>query len=264
MNNNDAPRWETLLDSLRRLEAEHGLLALALSGGLDSRFLAHAAQQAGVKLLALHATGPHMPARESAQCRQWATQRGLTLREVPVDTLELEGVRDNSRERCYHCKRRLLEILWEETRRELPDAVLCDGTNADDLQAYRPGLRALREAGVRSPLAEAGLDKAALRRLGAATGLEDPQQKARPCLLTRLAYGLTPQRALLRRVEAAEQALEDLGLTEFRVRICPQPVLQTQPLTPEQRQRALALLETHGFAGAEVLEEGQVGGFFDR
>lgn len=272
-------KWDALLERLRTLEAEYGLVAVALSGGLDSRFLVHAAQKAGVEVALLHAVGPHMPARESAQCREWVKARGLTLHEVTVDTLELDGVRDNSRERCYHCKRRLLELLWAETRHlagekrgagglalggEVQHGVLCDGTNADDLGVYRPGLRALREAGVRSPLAEATLSKAQLRKLGAVTGLEDPGQVARPCLLTRLAYGLTPERTLLRRVEAAEQALENLGLTDFRLRICPQPVLQTRPLTQEQRKAVVELLQTHGFGGVEILEEAQIGGFFDR
>lgn len=286
--------WHDLLARLRSLEEEYGLVAVALSGGLDSRFLVHATQKAGVDALLLHAVGPHMPERESRQCRAWVRARGLHVHEVAVDTLELDGVRDNSRERCYHCKRRLLDMLWSQTRCAAEKraerrtqgtlmgndgnvgeaacapfvppvaGVLCDGTNADDLSAFRPGLRALREAGVRSPLAEAGLSKARLRELGAATGLEEPQQVARPCLLTRLNYGLKPQRELLRRVEAAEQALEGLGLQEFRLRICPKPVLQTQPLAGETKKAALELLQAHGFVGATVVEEEQVGGFFDR
>lgn len=268
-------RWTDLLERLRVLEMEYGLVAVALSGGLDSRFLVHAAQKAGVAVAPLHAVGPHMPERESVQCRAWAEARGLKLHEVAVDTLELEGVRDNSRQRCYHCKSRLLELLWAKTRRLAEEkrgaggavtgaGVLCDGTNADDLGVYRPGLQALREAGVHSPLAEVGFSKAQLRALGAATGLEDPGQVARPCLLTRLAYGLTPERALLRRVEAAEQALEALGLMDFRLRICPQPVLQTRPLSDAQKKAALELLLAQGFADAELLEEEQIGGFFDR
>ena len=251
--------WHTLLEHLRILGADKPL-ALALSGGLDSRFLAHAAQRAGVDLLCLHASGSHMPARESAYARAWAQRNSLPLREVAVDVLSLEGVRDNSRQRCYYCKQYLLAQLREAA----PGHVLCDGTNADDLHSHRPGLRALREAGVRSPLADRGLGKARLRELGAATGLEDAEQKASPCLLTRLNYGLTPSLAVLRRVEALEERLEGEGFKDFRLRLCPEPLLQTVPLQDEQRRRALEILAVGGFAHACLREEETIGGFFDR
>jgi uncharacterized protein len=215
-----------LPDRLR--EILHGLpvCAVALSGGLDSRFLCHAALLCGCRVLAVHAAGPHVPAQESAAAQAWAQQRGLPLLPVRYNPLPLPEVAANSRQRCYDCKRGLIAVV----RIVLPLAPaatalapvpsgpsaraaplpLCDGTNADDMTAFRPGLRALKEGGVRSPLAEAGLAKDHIRLLARQTGLDQPDQRARPCLLTRLAYGLTPTEDLLRRLAAAETALAAL------------------------------------------------------
>lgn len=254
--------WEALLESLRRLTSEGtgGRLAVALSGGLDSRFLTHAALAAGCDVLALHARGAHMSQRESVQTLTWAAAHNLACHSVNVTVLTLPGVADNSRERCYHCKKHLLECL----RDQAAGYVLCDGTNADDMKVYRPGLRALAESGVRSPLAEAGLGKDRVHALAAATGLENPAQVARPCLLTRWAYGLRPDVATLGRLETAEAALEALGLKDFRLRLLPEPLLQTLPLTALQRTMALGTLEAHDFSRAQVLEEERLSGYFDR
>lgn len=248
-----------MLANLRLLAAGRGL-AVAFSGGVDSRFLCHAALAAGVDVLAVHARGAHMPERESRYAEAWAARRSLPLRTLEADVLALPEVAGNSRERCYHCKRHMLGLLG----RHAGERVLCDGTNADDLAAHRPGLRALREAGVRSPLAEAGLGKTAIRALGAATGLEAPQQPARPCLLTRLAYGMPAQAALLRRAEAAEAALEALGLKDFRLRLTPAPVVQVVSLPEDLGASILETLVEHGFSGARLLVENQISGFFDR
>ena len=142
--------------------------------------------------------------------------------------------------------------------------ILCDGSNADDLTAFRPGQRAVREAGVLSPLALAGLHKQELRDLGASWGLDDPQQAARPCLLTRLAYGMSPEPTLLSRLAAAEADLAALpGLGDFRLRLTPEPVLQAAVLPDGLRPRVMQVLDAHGFGGAGMVE-GTVSGFFDR
>lgn len=238
----------TDLSSLPGAEAMEGLrgllracspLALAFSGGLDSRFLAHAAHlwaSDGIRAHLLHITGPHVPEAETRAALLWAEARGLPLTLVPVNPLELPEVRATAEDRCYHCKHRLFSALREMVRHPAfcsppcAGATLCDGTNADDLAAYRPGLRALRELGVRSPLAEAGLGKALLRSLGAGTGLDNPDQTARPCLLTRFAYGTPVSAVVLPALSGAEEAVEGLlkawaaenggrTLPEFRLRL---------------------------------------------
>ena len=210
------PLAQTLAQALpqalaRRLRAMPPLV-VAFSGGIDSRFLSHAALLSGCDVLAVHARGPHIPAGESAHALAWAEGRGLPLLVVDFDPLSLPEVATNSRQRCYACKTGLLAAIGAALARAGQQGrVLCDGSNADDLVAYRPGLRALQEADVMSPLAESGMDKAAIRAAARATGLDDPDQRARPCLLTRLAYGLAPDADVLARLAAAEEALSGLS-----------------------------------------------------
>lgn len=252
-----------------RAGAEGGL-AVALSGGLDSRFLVHMALRAGLPVLALHAQGPHIAQSESLWAREWAHRIGLSLHIVDFQPLDLEGVRDNSPQRCYACKQALIRCLRAAlasnagTGASPKSWILCDGTNADDLHAHRPGLRALQEAGIRSPLAECGISKTQIRQWAQETGLENPSQVARPCLLTRLAYGMQPSPKLLERIAAVEEALVLAGLQDFRLRLTPAPLLQSTPLSEKQRHTARALLQHYGFDSAGILEESVIGGFFDR
>lgn len=257
-------------------------LAVAFSGGLDSRFLCHAALLCGCDVLAVHAHGPHISARESAEAVAWAQQRGLRLLVAAYDPLDLPEVAENSPQRCYGCKKGLVALLrghLADLEREDGQRVLCDGTNADDLSAYRPGLRALTEGGVRSPLAEAGLSKAAVREAARATGLDRPDQRARPCLLTRLAYGQRPQAAVLARLAACEEALAALeasgasvaygsgargpALGDFRLRLSPAPVLQAERLPDALRPQVEAVLREYGFSPCGLKIGGAISGFYD-
>ena len=206
----DAP-LHALPPELTGLLRELSPVALAFSGGLDSRFLAHVlgmlARSGEIPPGGLfHASGPHVPARESGAAGAWAGARGLPFTAVRLDPLELSEVRGNTKERCYHCKRLIFTRLREAAAESAGNRrfTLCDGSNASDALVFRPGLRALKELGVRSPLAEAGLGKDDIRRLAALTGMDDPGQQARPCLLTRFAYGLSPTHAALSALERTE------------------------------------------------------------
>ncbi|NCB23459.1 MAG: PP-loop family protein [Deltaproteobacteria bacterium] len=242
-------------------------MAVAYSGGLDSRFLCHAALLCGCDVLAVHVFGPHIPAQESAGATAWAQQRGLPLRTARFDPLALPEVATNSPKRCYDCKTGLVHLLRGELAAlacEEQGHVLCDGTNADDLQAYRPGLRALEEGCVRSPLAEAGLSKAAIREAARATGLDRPDQRARPCLLTRMAYGMRPDAPTLARLEAAEDDLAKAGpLGDFRLRLTPEAVLQAESMPDSQRQQVQNILQRYGFWPCKMEIGGSVSGFYD-
>jgi len=248
---------ETLFTRLRKLSP----LAVALSGGLDSRFLAHAARLASCDIVLLHASGPHVSPRESERTALWAAGQGLPLRVIFFDPLTLPAVAENTRERCYFCKKMLLETLC-------PHAVgytLCDGTQADDLlHPHRPGQRALKEAGLRSPLAEIGLGKAQICALAAFSGLAHATQPPRPCLLTRLAYGLRPDAGTLARLAAAEAALEDAGLSDFRLRLTPAPQLHVLALPEDMQASVTRVLAAHGFAEAQTIRLESLSGFFDR
>ena len=229
------------LGGLTYLLVQYSPIALAYSGGLDSRFLAHMIQrfaENGVRAHLFHIQGPHVPQEETRSALEWATAEGqnsgLTL--VQVNPLEIPDVRGNGKERCYHCKHHLFSTLLAAVEKHPffagQSATLCDGTNASDIEQYRPGLRALHELGVRSPLAEAGLTKDMIRELGAATGLDQPTQKARPCLLTRFAYGISPTREALAALDAAEQGITRLlagggrDVPDFRLRL-----VDAQPVT---------------------------------
>jgi len=206
-----------------------GRFSLAYSGGMDSRFLAHAAHLLGFIPHLLMAVGPQLPPEERAFGEGWAQRNRLPLRQVEVDPLHLPLVARNDRRRCYECKRALFRRLLETLRQEAPHAPLplCDGTNASDALAYRPGTQAVQELGVLSPLALAELSKPDIYRLAALTGMERPDQKPRPCLLTRLPYGMKPKREVLEALAAGEQAvrraLARAGLPEadFRLRLVP-------------------------------------------
>ena len=242
-------------------------IAVAYSGGLDSRFLCHAALLCGCDVLAVHVFGPHIPAQESAGATAWAQQRGLPLRTARFDPLALPEVATNSPKRCYDCKTGLVHLLRGELAAlacEGQGHVLCDGTNADDLQAYRPGLRALEEGCVRSPLAEAGLSKAAIREAARATGLDRPDQRARPCLLTRMAYGMRPDAPTLARLAAAEDDLAKAGpLGDFRLRLTPDAVLQAESMPDSLLQQVQNILQHHGFWPCKMEIGGSVSGFYD-
>ncbi len=211
-----ARRWDMLLDRLRGL----GRLTIAFSGGVDSRFLAHAALRAGTVPELVHVRGPHVAPAETAYALRWARRQGLDARVLDLDPLALPEVAAGDRERCYACKSFLFRRIADCAR-----GALCDGSNVSDAAQYRPGLRALRELGVLSPLAEAGLAKDDIRGLGRRTGLEWPDQQSRACLLTRLPYGMSPERGLLARLAEGERVVEGIlhqaGLTDapFRLRV---------------------------------------------
>lgn len=224
------------------LKAAPGM-ALAFSGGLDSRFLAHAARlllPAPDWPRLFHVRGPHVPPGESLEALAWARSRGLKLQLVDFDPLSVAQVRANGRDRCYHCKLGMFRAIGLAAGRsrqagdraepgltKAAQAALYDGSNASDAKSFRPGLAALKELGVRSPLAGAGLDKAEIMRLAALSGLDRPRQRARPCLLTRFAYDLTPERSALAALAEAEKAVAALleewgdidGAPDFRLRL---------------------------------------------
>lgn len=193
---------------LHALLVELGRVAVALSGGVDSGYLAAAAVDAlgPDRVLALTATSPLFPGAELETAVRLAAQLGVEHRVLALDDLGVPEVAANGVERCYYCKRHRFGELIRRLAAE-GDVVLLHGENADDHLQYRPGSRAARELGVRAPLAEAGLTKAEVRRLARQRGLPNWDLPAAACLATRFPYGtpLTPEG--LERVERAEELL---------------------------------------------------------
>ena len=203
---------------LREFFAQHPSGALAFSGGVDSSLLVWAAAAYGKDWRAYYVHAAFQPAFELADARQVAEQCGLPMTVLEVDILSNATVTANPADRCYHCKRSIFSSILAQAKDDGYSLVI-DGSNASDDAGDRPGMRALRELEVRSPLRECGLTKADVRRLSREAGLPTWDKPAYACLATRVPTG-TPLRAeTLSAVEKAEGALAAMGFRDFRVRV---------------------------------------------
>ena len=205
-------------EALSNFFRAHPRVALAFSGGTDSAYLLWAAVQCGCDVTAYYVQSPFQPAFEREDARRLAAEVGAPLKVIPVNTLEDEAIRLNPPDRCYHCKRAIFSALAEAARGDGYPVIL-DGTNASDDAADRPGMRALQELGVLSPLRACGITKAMVRDLSREAGLFTWNKPAYACLATRIPSGTQLTLEALRRVEAAEAALHDLGFSDLRVRV---------------------------------------------
>ena len=205
-------------EALRDFFRAHPRLALAFSGGTDSAYLLYAAMACGCRVRAYYARSAFQPAFEYEDARRLADALGAELRVLPLDVLAVAAVRENPQNRCYHCKRAIFGALIEAARADGFDAII-DGTNASDDAGDRPGMRALAELRVLSPLRLCGVTKAQVREYSRQAGLFTWDKPAYACLATRVPSGTPLTAELLARVEAAESALFALGFQDFRVRV---------------------------------------------
>ena len=203
--------------TLEQFFAENREVAIAFSGGVDSAYLLYAATRYAARVKAYYVSTAFQPAFELEDARRLADELGADMLVLHVDVLSNSAVTANPSDRCYHCKNTLFrQILRAAENDGFP--VLLDGTNASDDAGDRPGMRALRELSVRSPLRECGLTKAEIRRLSRDAGLFTWDKPAYACLATRIPAGQVITAEALRRTEAAESYLFSLGFTDFRVR----------------------------------------------
>lgn len=243
-------------------------LAVAFSGGVDSTYLLHEAVKAGKeKVTALIMKTPSVPERELDEAVAFCKSRGISFFVLPADPFSAAGFRENGRDRCYICKHFLFSALLEKAKEEgIP--FVADGTNADDRKEFRPGLRALKELDIRSPLAEAGLTKKEIRELSEKEGLPTSNKPSFSCLATRFPYGEELTVEKLRRTEAAENLLAELGFTQRRVRVHGNlariEVLPAEiPLLLERRDMISSRLEELGFLYTTVDLKGFRSGSMD-
>lgn len=262
------------LDEILSQIAPFKKLAIAFSGGLDSRFLSFAAASLGYRVKLFNIRGPHIAQAESEEARAWAQKQGLELQSFYIDPLKNEKVAFNSPDRCYFCKKELFSFLLEKAK-ELP---LCDGTNHSDLSHYRPGLKALEELGIRSPLAEAGLSKQDNREVGALLGLDRCEQAALPCMLTRVPYNQRVNAQELKSIAEAETELTRLfealgrGPMRFRLRKVSADSFELHifredyaKLTKSEIQKATRILAKHpGVNPTAWVSCEKLSGYFDR
>lgn len=192
--------------------------ALAFSGGVDSAYLLYAARQCGAEVRAYYVQSAFQPQFERADAERLTALLGVPMRVLEVDVLSNPQIAANPPNRCYDCK----HVIFETVARAAAEdgfTLLLDGTNASDDAEDRPGMRALQELAVRSPLRECRLTKDEIRRLSKAAGLFTWDKPAYACLATRIPFGEAITAEKLQKTEAAENYLFSLGLTNFRIRL---------------------------------------------
>ena len=204
---------------LRSMMRDLGRVLVAYSGGVDSSYLAAVANDE-LKQNALCVTGISASVSEIQRKRSsnLARQFGFNFRVVDTNELADPDYLKNGADRCFYCKDELYSVL-QSISTEFGDAIILDGTNADDLTDHRPGRTAARQRNVRSPLAETGFTKLEIRERSKALGLPTWDLPASPCLSSRIAHGVPVTIERLGKVEKAEKFLGDLGFVEYRVRV---------------------------------------------
>ena len=227
-------KYTMLVDTLKAL----GSAVVAFSGGVDSTFLLCAAREAlGENVVAATASSATFPERELKAAEAFCRANGIRQVVFPSEELSVEGFAHNPKNRCYLCKRELFRKILNIQREEGIAAVL-EGSNIDDEGDYRPGLQAVAELGILSPLRVCGFRKQDIRALSKHLGLPTWNKQSFACLSSRFPYGDTISLEKLGMVDQAEQLLLDMGFTQLRVRI--HGNLARIELPPEQFPRFMA------------------------
>lgn len=209
------------LKEILREYAENDVM-VAFSGGVDSSLIlkltCEAARETGKNVYAVMLHTMLHPSGEVIEARKTAEEMGAIFLVLQVDELENAGIEENPVNRCYLCKKYLFQKLQEKAQ-ELQVTEVLEGTNEDDMHVYRPGIAAVRELGIRSPLLEAGLTKREVRAMAGKYQMEVSTKPSTPCLATRFPYGTALTYEAMRRVEQGEEFLKTLGFYNVRLRV---------------------------------------------
>ena len=274
-------REETLLqnqisDQKARLEARMrelaaGDICLAFSGGVDSSLLlkaaVDAAEETGKKVYAVTFDSRLHPACDLEIAGQVAKELGGIHQVIQIDELEQADIRMNPENRCYLCKRRLFSCL-KEFAEERKITCILDGTNEDDLHVYRPGIQALGELGIISPLAELHITKAEVKALASMYGISVASRPSTPCMATRIPYGMELNYDILARIGEGEAFLREMFSGNVRLRLHKNVArIELDPECLEQavmkREQVISLLKELGFSYVTLDLEGFRSGSMD-
>ncbi len=206
-------KYNNLIESVKKLERA----VVAFSGGVDSTFLAYVASEAlGKNALAITIDTPYIPRWELTEAKELAKKIGINHKIIKVGIAE--SIKFNPNDRCYKCKKILFNLIKEQSE-ELGFNYVLDGSNIDDLSDYRPGMKALKELEVKSPLLEESWSKADIRKYSKKLGLNTYDKPAYACLLTRIQHETEITNDVLNKIEKAEVYMMNLGFKSIRVRV---------------------------------------------
>lgn len=213
---------KALLDKYDRLKdylASLGSVAVAFSSGVDSTFLLYAAKEAlGDHAIAVTASSCSFPERELNEAKEYCQKMGIRHFVIKSEELEIEGFSHNPKNRCYLCKHELFEKIGALAKEQGINEI-AEGSNLDDNGDYRPGLQAVAELGVKSPLRHIGFTKQEIRELSQYLNIPTWNKQSFACLSSRFPYGDLINEKKLKMVDRAEQLLLDMGFHQLRVRI---------------------------------------------
>lgn len=197
---------------------QHKSAALAFSGGVDSAYLLYKAISCGCDIHAYYVKSAFQPQFELEDAKKLAKELRAKMTIIDLDVLSDETICSNPDNRCYHCKKKIFSAIMDAAKKD-GYTLLLDGTNASDEASDRPGMKALQELSVRSPLRECGLSKEEIRKLSKEAGLFTWDKPAYACLATRIPTGTKITGEKLKITELSEHCLSDLGFSDFRIRM---------------------------------------------
>ena len=209
-----------MLNKLEERLKKLGKVAVSFSGGIDSSFLLYVANKVlgRENVLAIIANGEMVPRNDYKEAIEFLKENDFLYKEIEFKPLEIKEFKENSKERCYYCKKSLMTKIKEEAIKNDFENVL-DGKNQDDLKVYRPGNKVQEELGIISPLAETGFSKKEIRNESKKLGLKIWNKPSNSCLATRFPYNTILKEEDLRKVDLSEEILKKLGIKKSRVRV---------------------------------------------
>lgn len=252
-------------ERLQEILRSYGKVAIAYSSGVDSTFLLKVAHDTlGDNAIAITVKSHLVPVAEMDEAEAFCKRENIRHQFIRHDEMSVPGFAENPPNRCYICKRQIFSSIQATVRDEF---VVCEGSNKDDEGDYRPGMKAIAELSVKSPLREAGLTKSEIRELSRELNLPTASKPSFACLASRIPYGQIITRQKLQLVETAEKFLQDLGFIQYRVRCresSPATALTASiEILPEQfdlfktnQELIIQTLKSLGFAEVHLDEKG--------